>query len=165
MASLLDIGPLTETVVIRGVSLDVSGVSAGDLFKLITKFPEFRKLIGGGSSADITPDKLVSLGSDVAAVIIAMVTGQGGNKEVEEKARGLSAGEQMAIVSKAFALTFTEGVAKFVEQLTTLAAGITGPQTPQTNSSENSQDLSLAQFISDVDLGPKGPRGISRRVN
>lgn len=155
MASLLDIGPLTETVVIRGISLDVSGVSAGDLFKLITKFPEFRKLIGGGSSEEITPDKFVSLGSDVAAVIIAMVTGQGGNKEVEEKARGLSAGEQMAIVSKAFGLTFPSGIGPFVEQLTSLVGSI-GQQTPGVESSTNSQEPSLSAFISESDLSPRG---------
>lgn len=155
MASLLDIGPLTETVVIRGISLDVSGVSAGDLFKLITKFPEFRKLIGGGSSADITPDKLVSLGSDVAAVIIAMVTGQGGNKEVEEKARGLSAGEQVAIIGAGFKMTFPFGVTSFVDQLTALSAS-TGQKNPQIDSSENLPEPSLSAFISESDLSPRG---------
>lgn len=155
MASLLDIGNMTKEVIIRGVKLDVSGVSAGDLFKLITKFPEFRKLIGGGSSEDITPDKLVSLGSDVAAVIIAMVTGSAGDQAVEEKARGLSAGEQVELIGVAFSLTFPLGIARFVDQLTALSATI-APQNPQTNSSENSPEPSLSAFISESDLSPRG---------
>lgn len=155
MASLLDIGPLTEEVMIRGIKLDVSGVPASDLFKLITKFPEFRAIISGLSTG-VTPEKLVGLGSDVAAMIIATVTGSPGNQQAEAKAKQLSAGEQVEIIAKAFKLTFPFGVGPFVDQLTTLAGAITGQQQTQINSPVPLQEPSLASLNTDSDLGPRG---------
>lgn len=154
MASLLDIVNLTETVKVRGVDLEVSGVSAGDLFRLITRFPEFKEMIGGNSSG-ITPEKLVSLGSDVAATIIAMVTGSSGNLQAEAKAKQLSAGEQVEIVSVGFKLTFPRGIGPFVDQLTSLAASIS-PEKTQIESSSILQERSVASLNSDTDLSLRG---------
>ena len=45
MTSLLDIGPLTEEVEIRGTKLNIQGLTAGHLFQLFAEFPEMRKIL------------------------------------------------------------------------------------------------------------------------
>lgn len=47
MVGLIDIAPLTKTVTIRNVPVDVSGVSARGIAQLLARFPELRALMAG----------------------------------------------------------------------------------------------------------------------
>lgn len=116
--SLLDIGPLTEEVKVRGCPLVVSGITAAQLFELFMKYPELRKLLDANARASANIAELLhtTVPNGIGA-IIAMVTGDPGKEEAEEKARQLGVGDQLAIISVALRLTFPDGFGPFVEQV------------------------------------------------
>lgn len=125
MPSLLDIGSLTVTTDIRGVQVEVSGISGESFLHLLDRYPEFRKVMSGGA---VTPDVSVLMKQAPGAVgaVIAAACGNFGDPKAEEIARKLSIGEQGEILLKIWTLTFPRGVQNFIEALEGLAKQVVG---------------------------------------
>jgi hypothetical protein len=117
MVGLIDIAPLTKTVTIRDVAVDVSGVSARGIAQLLARFPELRALVTG---RDVEIDKLLSLGGDVIAAIIAAGTGAPGDEVSEQAVDKLSIDEQADLLVAIIELTMPRGLGPFVEKLSRL---------------------------------------------
>lgn len=161
MASLLDIGPLTETVTVRGVELTVQGITAAHLFRLFAKYPEMRKVMEGD---DNTSTALTQLLPDAIATIIAVATGSPNDPASEDKARTLGAADQITIVSAALRLTFPQGFGPFVSQITELMKGVQLPAS--LNGSSGSAMPSHPQFSAALQTDTPGMmRGTQRRAN
>jgi hypothetical protein len=165
MASLLDIGPLTEEVEVRGVTLTVQGLTAGHLFQLFSEFPDMRKMID--SKQGKPQDVMLSLAPELLAKIIAMATGSPHDKEAEAKAKSMGASDQVAILEAVQRMSFREGLAPFVERVTALMMPVSTklPTIPSDNS-ESSTTNSPAPFSASLQMDTPGVmRGHTRRVN
>ena len=144
MNSLLDIGPLTEEVEIRGIKITVQGLTAGHLFQLFAEFPDMRKLlqVGEGSPQTI----MLQLAPDLIAKIIAIATGMAGNAEVEAKAKTMGASDQLAVIAAVQRLSFPDGIGPFVERVTQLmgSAAATLPEAVSAGLLELSDQIACA---------------------
>lgn len=143
MPSLLDVGALTEPVDVRGVKVEVGGLSGATFLRLLDRFPEFRKLMSGGAvEADISV--LIKQAPDAVGAVIAAACGNAGDKAAEQKAGALSVGEQFDILTVAWGLTFPRGVKTFIEALEGLALQVVGESgwAAATRSPEQSNSLS-----------------------
>jgi hypothetical protein len=166
MTSLLDIGPLTEEVEIRGVKLEVQGLTAGHIFQLFSKFPDMRKLID--TKQGNVQEVILTLAPDLIARIISMALGEAGNKEIEDKAKTMGAGDQMTILAAIQRLSFPDGIGPFVERVTALMTSASTGLPPKGSSptSSNSTTASPAQFNALLQTDtPANLRGHARRVN
>jgi len=144
MVSLLDIGPAKGTETIRGVELEVTGISARGLFQLLEQFPELRRLFGG---VDVRPEQLFEQAPHAIDCILCKVLGI----ETDERKPGfdiakvaavgdnLVLGEQLAIVKKAWDLTFPRGVTSFFEALEAMGVGGESIKAPPIMSQERSK--------------------------
>lgn len=131
MAGLLDLGPLTEEVKVGAKSLTVSGLSAEDLFYLLNRFPDIRKLL---NRENVTTESLVALAPNVIDEIIVCACGSrkvsdghhANNHAMALKtAHSLPAGVQADILSAVVRLTFPGGVGPFAERLAEFASTVT----------------------------------------
>jgi hypothetical protein len=119
MVSLLDIGPLTEEVEIRGTKITVQGLTAGHIFQLFSEYPDMRKMFETGT--DASPQSvMLQLAPDLIARIISIATGSPGDPAVEAKAKTMGAADQLAIVSAVQRLSFKDGIGPFIEQISSL---------------------------------------------
>lgn len=135
MAGLLDIAGGGETVAVRGQPVAVTGVSARGVAVLLGRFPELRALLTG---REVDPGRLVALGPDVVAAVIAAGTGAPGDEAAEAVADGLSVAEQADLLEAVLRLTLPRGLGPFVARLEALGEqlGVAGPAaaTPATSS-------------------------------
>lgn len=118
MVSLVDIGPLTEKVKIRGHEMEVHAITARDVFFFINNFEDFAKVMGAVKVKDFTPRQLLlKLAPETVGVLIA--TGLGKRDDLKERAAAETLGlpDQLKLVNAIFRVTFPEGVAPFVEEL------------------------------------------------
>lgn len=158
MTSLLDIGPLTEDVEIRGITVTVQGLTAGHLVQLFNEFPDMRKLLDGTSEQV----DLLALAPDVIARIIAIATGSANDKAVEAKAKTMGAAEQLSILVAVQRLSFPKGIAPFLDQVNQMMGSSmpTGPiadASPSGKSSIKSRALSSASLQTDIPAMVRGP--------
>ncbi|WP_291207084.1 hypothetical protein [Hyphomonas sp.] len=123
MVGLIDIAPLTKTVTIRDVAVEVSGVSARGIAQLLARFPELRALVTG---REVAIENLLTLGGDVVAAIIAAGTGIPGDTAAEQAADRLSIDEQADLLVAVIELTMPRGLGPFVEKLSRLGLGPDG---------------------------------------
>ena len=135
MSSLLDLGPLTEEVEIRGVKLTVHGLTAANLFKLFSEFPDMQQALAQMGTAGAV---MLDLAPDLFAKIIAIATGSPGDAAIEAKAKELGAADQMAILGAVQRLSFPQGFGPFVEQITRLMGTNTTTSPMTSNGSGNS---------------------------
>lgn len=132
MVGLIDIAPLTKTVTICDVTVNVSGVSARGIAQLLARFPELRALMTG---REVAIENLLSLGGDVVAAIIAAGTGVPGDTAAEQAADKLSVDEQADLLVAIIELTMPRGLGPFVEKLSRLGLASGGvPVMPVTRS-------------------------------
>src|SRR5215471_9706320 len=124
--SLLDIGPLTETVEIKGKTVTVYGITVDGIFHLMSKFASVRSFITKQQEASEVAvatevDTLSELGADAVASICAAATIDreecktfaAWKKRVETDAKvalKLPLDLQLKIIAAAMKLTFSEGV-------------------------------------------------------
>jgi len=114
MASLLDIAPSTRTVTIRGVDVDVVGISALGLAALLRR-PEFapiKKALSDGDESALSGfsfETVLDLGPVAIGAAIAAGLGKPGDRSFEEKAQSLTLGEQGELLMAIFEETFPEG--------------------------------------------------------
>ena len=123
MGSLLDIAPLSETVTVSGVAIEVKGVSALGIASLMKRFPEFRELLSG-NEIDIGPDQLFELVPNGVAAIIAAGCGHPGNQEAEGVAEGLPVAEQLELLQAILRLTMPDGIVPFAERVRSLFGSV-----------------------------------------
>lgn len=122
MVGLLDIGPLTRIITVRGKELEVKGISAKGLFLLLDEFPEMRKLLSG-SGVEAKPEQLIHQIPGAVASIIAAATGHPGDAmHIKFAAEELNLGEQAEIIQTAWDLTFPKGAQSFIEALGAVGA-------------------------------------------
>lgn len=168
MASLLDIGPLTEEVEIRGTMVTVQGLTAGHLFKLFAEFPDMRKLFDSDEGGAMG---MLDLAPDLFAKIIAIVTGSPNSKEVEAKAKTMGATEQLSILAAVQRLSFPKGIGPFIEQVNQMMGSSLSPietvlhaqpGPPSSKSTIKSRALSNASLQMDT---PDLMHGPARRAN
>lgn len=141
MSSLLDVGPLTEEVTIRGNPITCYGVSAGGLFYLINHYPEIRQLLER-KATDLNVNDLLEKAQSAISAVIAIGTTDPEEytanskewKRVVEKAipraNTLGVSDQLAVVSTVFKLTFPEGTGPFVERINSMTEAFNSGPTP-----------------------------------
>jgi hypothetical protein len=122
MASLLDIGPLTEIVTVCGVNLIVKALTAADIFKLFAELPDMK---GELEKHKTTNAVFLNVMPSLAPKIIAICTGSPGDVEAERKAAELGAEDQMKILLAVQRLSFPQGIGPFVENLGNLIGSAT----------------------------------------
>ena len=144
---LLDLGPLAETITVRGKPLEVFGISVDGLCYLIKNFPEF-KMVMQQKTSEITPEKLFETGPRIAAMIIAIgLTDASRYDDLKgwerhiilqaKKVKALGIMDQLNLLAAIFKLTLPDGVGPFVLSLNSLTATIRGGSTePGTRSPE-----------------------------
>lgn len=174
MTSLLDIGPMTESVAIGGKTIDVFGLTPEGFFYLLEKFPLLQKLFGGGAS-DVTFEMMTEIAPSSSAYAISLATTprdkykttaewQGAVEAAAKVAVNLPAVYQMTLFQVALRLTFPDGIGPFMQAVTGLATSISrvsGKTVPATASSKRSR----TGFVADsrgLRLGPGAPRANSR---
>lgn len=121
MVGLLDIGSATKKVQVRGVDVEVFGVSAKGVLYLINKFPEIKSIFAG-KGIKMSADDFFEMAPGAISSIIAAGCGLPGNEEAESMAASLGLGEQSDLLFTIFDLTFPSGVGPFVERLNSLGA-------------------------------------------
>lgn len=119
MVSLVDIVDITKTVTIRGKDIEVVGINAEKLGFLINAFPELRMTFAG-RAGELSPQDIASMGPKIVAGIIASGTGSPGDEAAEAAAAKLTIGEQMALLTTIFEVTFPDGFGPFVAKLQSL---------------------------------------------
>lgn len=135
MTSLLDIGPLSEEVLVNGKSVTVRGVTPEGFFYVLAKFPELQAAFsrGGEKSIDMVTLQAVAPRSVAFALAVATTdrtefdTAAAWQETVEKAAVvavQLSAHHQMALFQTALRLTFPEGVGPFMKGVEALANSI-----------------------------------------
>jgi hypothetical protein len=114
MASLLEIANVARTIPVRGVDIDVFGISGTGIATLMARFPEVGKLMSG-----VEPDRdaLMKLAPKALCAFIAAGTGKPNDEKAEEIAGNLGVGEQLDLIEEIMRLTFPRGVGPFVEKL------------------------------------------------
>jgi hypothetical protein len=157
MSSLLDLGPLTEDVEVRGVKLSVRGLTAANLFRLFAEFPKMQEAL---AEMGTTSSAILELAPDLFAKIIAIATGSPDDEAVVAKAKELGAADQMAILSAVGRLSFPQGLGPFVEQITRLMV----PDTPSQPSGPGNSSPAPSNAALQTD-SPGIARGASPRVN
>lgn len=139
MVGLVDIGPVTREVPMRGQTIAIKGISALGLFDLLDQFPELRKLFSE-SGKQVNAQQMMQHVPAAVATIIVYVCGykraslsavnntekvKAINAEYEAAlvaAESLTIGEQTEIVKAAWDLTFPKGLKSFLEALEAVGA-------------------------------------------
>lgn len=123
MVGIVDIAPITKTVVIRGANIEVVGVSAKGIASLLSRFPALRALVTGRGNDEVIQE-ILALGGDVLVAIIAAGTGHPGDQAVEEAAsRNLTLEEQLDVLVEIIKLTMPNGVGPLMEKLSSVGLG------------------------------------------
>jgi hypothetical protein len=165
MASILDLGDLTEEVEIRGVKLTVQGVTAGHIFQLFASFPDMRRMLTekeGSPQAvllDLAPELIAKL------IVLALDESPENREAAEAKAKKLGASDQLAILSAVQRLSFKNGVGPFVDEVNALMSASEELEIPSPISSPSTINLrppSIASLQMDT---PGLLRGHARHVN
>lgn len=126
MTSLLDIGPLTETVTVAGKTINIYGVTPEGFFVLISTFPEIKQLADLKSAANA--GSLMQAAPASIAMVIALATTDRADylthaewrvalDRAAKVASRLGVHHQIAIVNAAIRMTFPEGVGPFVAEM------------------------------------------------
>ena len=117
MVGLVDIAPVTSTILVRGQDITITGVSARGIALLLARVPELRAVITG---REVAMDDLLKLGGDVIAAIIAAGTGSPGDNDAEQAADNLTLEEQADLLAAIVELTMPRGLSPLVERLSRL---------------------------------------------
>lgn len=123
MPGLLDVAKSFRTVNVKGVAVDVPGVSAEGIAYLFSRFPVIRELVGGKPDVDFSADALIKLAPEAVSAIIAVGTGAVNDKDAETVAATLGAEAQMNLLQAIVEETMPSGFGPFVERLTALVGG------------------------------------------
>lgn len=120
MASLLDLAPSARTVTVRGVAVEVAGVTARGLAVVLRKHPQLIEALKGGG---ISVESLAEMGPAVVASVIAAGTGNPGDAKAEAVAESLSISDQLLLVEAIVSETFPDGPENFMKSLERVTGG------------------------------------------
>jgi hypothetical protein len=118
--SILDIGPVSDTVPIGDQLLTVYGVSAKGIFTVLQKYPELREWFANQICHKVDGTKLIMEAPDAIAAIIAAGCGCPGNPAAEENASNYSVEDQLNILDAIGRLTFKSGFGPFAQRVVAL---------------------------------------------
>jgi hypothetical protein len=120
MADLLDIAPSTavEVVKIDGQRIVVRGLHGDAIASIVARFPELAALLGG-NGGDIGARLIERFGGAIGP-IIAAGCGHPGEEKYEQHAGRLLVEHQLKLLKAIIGLTFPNGLAAFVETLTSI---------------------------------------------
>lgn len=116
MVTLMDIAPVSEFVTVRGMDLEVTGISVHGVAVLLSEFPELRALVSNKEQG-FTAARLVELIPHGVAAVIAAGLGKPGDKAYIDKAATLNVGEQLNLLEPILKLSFPGGLGPFVERV------------------------------------------------
>lgn len=156
MTSLLDIAPAVEAVDIGEHKIECVGISAGDLVRLIQRFPALRDALWQGRASQpgemaIDPASLINEAPDAISAVLAAGTGHLGEIEHEKAASRLSIDAQIDLLAAILRLTLPQGVGPFVQKLTDLFGAVgASPRLPPIGSVDESQPLPNGKAASDT---------------
>ena len=118
MPSLMELAPLRETVDIRGIKIDVFGISAKNIAQILFRFPEIRKMLIRIDPGSDVIGQLISRVPELLGLLVACGCGADLDNPASDKiiaqADLLTLGEQWAIIEKVIPLTFPQGVNRFM---------------------------------------------------
>lgn len=141
IVSLLDIGELASKVEIRGKSIKVVGLSGEHIVSLMQRFPQVREMMAGRTGA-LSPEGIMALTGEAIGAVIAAGTEAAGNAQAEQAARGLSVGEQAALIGAIFELSFPFGMEAFISTIESLGGALVGSGASGWDQGTKSQKLS-----------------------
>lgn len=143
MVSLVDLGPASKVITLRGQDVTIRGVTAHDIFGLLNDYPELRYVLAGKKTeADVVAALIEGIPGSIGR-IIAAACGEGDNPAAIGAAQALAIGEKMMVLEAAIELTFPQGVSSFVASLAKLASQAGAPGWgAATKSPEPSNDAS-----------------------
>ena len=120
----MDIAPSTAVAVVKidGARVNVRGVSVDAIASIVARFPELKALVSGGLGDNIVPRLIEGCGAAVGP-IIAAGCGHLADETYEQHAAKLLPEHQIKFIKAIFGLTFPNGLATFVEELTSLIGG------------------------------------------
>lgn len=158
MVSLVDIGPLTKMVPIRGNEVQVRGVSALMIFDLLTKSNELRLIFAQRAiDADVVA-ALIQQAPEAVAEIIAAATGkQGDPATIAFALTELGAGETALFLNPIIELTFPQGIQSFVDGLADLARKAGGRGWGAGTKSPEQSSAASAPATTSTDAGDTRP--------
>lgn len=154
MTSLLDIGPLTAKVTVRGKEFEVRGISAKMFFHLLDDFPELRKVMSG-AKVEVKAEDMMKQVPGAVSSVIAAACGMPNDKEAIAKADDLTIGEQADFMTKIWELTFPSGVTSFIvalEEMSRATGAGWGQDTPSPGALNNSSPAATPKKASGVTL-------------
>jgi hypothetical protein len=141
MPSLVDIAPSIATCKVRGVDIEVPGVSAQGLAYLFMRFEDLRKLFGGRGE-DIKPETMMAQTPEIIGAFIAAGLGRFGDAKEEAIAQKLSAGDTLPLLEMIWKETFPRGYQDFIKALErvfdNVPASVASGWAPDTKSAEPS---------------------------
>jgi hypothetical protein len=138
MASLLDIVPLKENVIVYHggdpVTLTCSGITAEHLAHLIMRFPALRGLMQGRDEQalmeNLSAENLVAAVPDAISAILAAGTGHAGEPDHEEAAKHIGLEGQIELLTAIVKATLPQGVGPFVQKVYALLGTAEAPGRP-----------------------------------
>lgn len=171
MTSLLDIGPLTETVVINGVPIEVRGLTPEGFFFLLHRFPSLKAMFGKSepSIVDMTELAPNSIAFALALITVDRIGHKTTKSWIEEiervaaKAVTLPAHHQMKLFQCGLRVSFPDGFGPFMEAVVETAESI-NRVSGKTASGTRSSKSSRRGFITDspgMRLGRAAPSASS----
>lgn len=161
MASLRDIGPLTKTVTVKGQDFEVSGLSVDDVFDLILDYPDLEKLLQT-KVKDFNAMAVVRAAPQAVGMMIATAIGKKNDQEEIDLANKCGFGNQIKFMASIFELTFSDGVAPFVDELNALTRLFRLKNPKNEGSDGASSGRVSAQFVM---VGRSKKPGIRPRAN
>lgn len=145
MTSLLDITPKARTVVTSMGEITVPGLSMTALVHVLKKHPEVLALMQGKSAQDLTYDKLLDLGVDVCASLLAAGLGYPGNDQAVERCKALKPQDAFDLGKAVLEESFPQGAQSFLVKVTEAMNGvvkIAEQNLPKTSSSNSLKAVS-----------------------
>lgn len=152
MAGLVDIAPSVEHVTVGAAKVPVYGVSAKGIALLLARFPELRELMSG---REVGIDKLLDMGGDAVAAIIAAGCGFPGDEAQEAAAERLPVELQADLLAPILRLTMPNGVGPFVEKLAALG-NVLGAVPSSTEPGSKSPKRSTSSVVADIRAAKSG---------
>lgn len=119
MVSLLDIAPAATkhlTVLVRGVEVDVRGISLADIAFLIKTFPEVKEMFAG-KDVSFTFDTMLERAPELIYAVLECGTGVRGRAGAKDAVKNLTIEEQTSLLNAIISDTFKDGIGPFVDQV------------------------------------------------
>jgi hypothetical protein len=124
MVSLVDIGPLTAPITIRGQEFELKGLPVAVIFEVMKDNVAIKKMLMDRSVNAEDLMMLVQTTPSILAQIIAAAFGKMGDDATIRFAMfELYAGEQAEIVEKVLGISFPHGLPQFIDTLRNLFSG------------------------------------------